>query len=74
MTNIGLPVPPGFIITTEACKDFTRLGQKFPEGLEDQIREKVMILEKNAWAKASVTKPSPCWFPCVPGRPFPCPA
>jgi pyruvate,orthophosphate dikinase len=46
MTNIGLPVPPGFIITTEACKDFTRLGQKFPEGLEDQIREKVMILEK----------------------------
>ena len=27
MTNIGLPVPPGFIITTEACKDFTRLGQ-----------------------------------------------
>ncbi len=46
MTNIGLPVPPGFIITTEACKDFTRLGQKFPEGLEGQIREKVMILEK----------------------------
>jgi pyruvate,orthophosphate dikinase len=46
MTNIGLPVPPGFIITTEACKDFTRLGQKFPEGLEGQIREKVMIMEK----------------------------
>jgi pyruvate,orthophosphate dikinase len=51
MTNIGLPVPPGFIITTEACKDFTAMGQKFPEGLEGQIREKVIILEKRLGEK-----------------------
>ena len=46
MTNIGLPVPPGLIITTDACKDFTALGQKFPDGLEEEIREKVKGLEK----------------------------
>ncbi|MHB8985143.1 MAG: pyruvate, phosphate dikinase [Eubacteriales bacterium] len=46
MTNIGLPVPPGLIITTEACKDFTSLGQKFPNGLEDEVREKFKELEK----------------------------
>ena len=45
MTNIGLPVPPGIIITTEACKDFTMLGKKFPAGLEEQIREKIKVLE-----------------------------
>ncbi len=45
MTNIGLPVPPGLTITTEACKDFIALGKKFPEGLEEQVREKVKVLE-----------------------------
>jgi pyruvate,orthophosphate dikinase len=47
MTNIGLPVPPGVIITTEACKDFTRLGQKFPPGMEEQVRGKISLLEEN---------------------------
>ncbi len=45
MTNIGLPVPPGIIITTEACKEFSSLGQKFPAGLEEQVKEKILILE-----------------------------
>lgn len=45
MTNIGLPVPPGLIITTEACRDFTVLGQKFPAGLEDEVKEKIKLLE-----------------------------
>ncbi|MBO8136699.1 MAG: pyruvate, phosphate dikinase [Desulfotomaculum sp.] len=46
MTNIGLPVPPGFVITTEACRDFYNAGQKFPEGLEEQTLEKVKFLEE----------------------------
>lgn len=46
MTNIGLPVPPGFIITTEACREFYRCGQQFPPGLEDQVREMMGVLEK----------------------------
>ncbi|MCL6634342.1 MAG: pyruvate, phosphate dikinase [Peptococcaceae bacterium] len=46
MTNIGLPVPPGLIITTEACKDFTALGRQFPEGMEEQVKEKIKVLEE----------------------------
>jgi len=51
MTNIGLPVPPGLTVTTEACKDFTELGQKFPEGLEDQVKAKISILEQRLGKK-----------------------
>ncbi|HOV80101.1 MAG TPA: pyruvate, phosphate dikinase [Bacillota bacterium] len=46
MTKIGLPVPPGIIVTTEACKDFSALGRKFPPGLEEQISEKIKVLEE----------------------------
>jgi pyruvate,orthophosphate dikinase len=45
MTRLGFPVPPGFTITTEACKDYLRTGG-FPEGLWDQIVEAVERLEK----------------------------
>lgn len=51
MTNIGLPVPPGLIITTEACKDFNSLGRKFPAGLEDQVKEKITVLEERLGRK-----------------------
>ncbi|HHP51336.1 MAG TPA: pyruvate, phosphate dikinase, partial [Moorella mulderi] len=46
MTNIGLPVPPGFTITTEACNEYNRLGKKFPPGLEEQVLESLKILEE----------------------------
>jgi pyruvate,orthophosphate dikinase len=46
MTNIGLPVPPGIIITTEACNQFYLEGKQFPPGLEDQVREYIKILEE----------------------------
>ncbi|MBR4748183.1 MAG: pyruvate, phosphate dikinase [Abditibacteriota bacterium] len=36
MTNIGLPVPPGFTITTETCNDYTKLG-KLPDGLWEEV-------------------------------------
>ncbi len=45
MTNIGLPVPPGFTITTETCILFNELGKKYPEGLEKQIDENLKKLE-----------------------------
>lgn len=56
MTNIGLSVPPGIIITTEACKDFTRLGQKLPPGLEEQVREKIKTLEEKIGRRFGDTK------------------
>ncbi|MBL8172351.1 MAG: pyruvate, phosphate dikinase [Acidobacteria bacterium] len=37
MTNAGLPVPPGFTITTEACNAYYAEGEKFPEGMWDQV-------------------------------------
>ena len=37
MTRAGLPVPPGFTITTEACNAFYEGGQTFPEGMWDQV-------------------------------------
>ncbi|HEY2825693.1 MAG TPA: PEP/pyruvate-binding domain-containing protein, partial [Gemmatimonadales bacterium] len=33
MTNLGLPVPPGFTITTDACKAYMADGNQLPEGL-----------------------------------------
>ncbi|MEW5733348.1 MAG: pyruvate, phosphate dikinase [Thermodesulfobacteriota bacterium] len=46
MTNIGLPVPPGFTITTEVCTEFLSLGRKYPEGLSDEVDKAVTKLEK----------------------------
>src|SRR5680860_266293 len=46
MTNLGLPVPPGFTITTDACNAFREAGQQFPEGLLDQVAEHQKKLEE----------------------------
>ncbi len=46
MTNIGLPVPPGFTISTEACIAYYEAGGRFPDGLEEQIFERLAVVEK----------------------------
>jgi pyruvate,orthophosphate dikinase len=46
MTNLGVPVPPGFTITTEVCTAFYDGGRQYPAGLEDQIREGVAYVER----------------------------
>jgi len=46
MTKLGLPVPPGFTITTDVCKQYYKLGQKFPETLEAEMRSTLRILER----------------------------
>ncbi|HBX22856.1 MAG TPA: pyruvate, phosphate dikinase [Desulfotomaculum sp.] len=46
MTNIGLPVPPGIIVTTQACIQFYNENRQFPPGMEDQVREKMSTLEE----------------------------
>ena len=45
MTNIGLPVPPGFTISTETCNLFYELGKKWPEGLWEQVLSNLEKLE-----------------------------
>ncbi len=51
MSNLGLPVPPGFTITTEACNDYVQLGEVYPEGLTDEVREHLARLEQNMGKK-----------------------
>jgi pyruvate, orthophosphate dikinase len=46
MTQLGLPVPAGFTITTEACRDAMARGGEFPDGLEDEVGEHVARLEE----------------------------
>ncbi len=51
MTNIGVPVPPGFTITTEVCTEFYKNGRKLPKGLDDEIKAAVTKMEKLVGAK-----------------------
>ncbi|MDJ0905575.1 MAG: pyruvate, phosphate dikinase [Woeseiaceae bacterium] len=57
MTQIGLNVPPGFVITTEACLDYLE-GGGLPDGLLDQVREQIGRLEK-ATGKSFGSGPDP---------------
>jgi len=51
MTRAGMPVPPGFTITTEACRAYLAHGGKFPPGLWDQVTAALKVLERNAGKK-----------------------
>ena len=51
MTNAGLPVPPGFTITTEACNSYYAAGEKFPDGLWDEIISAMKQVEESAGKK-----------------------
>ncbi len=46
MTNAGIPVPPGFTITTDTCIDFVEAGGQFPDGLEDEVLDSLHKLEE----------------------------
>ena len=46
MTQAGLPVPPGLIVTTEACNAFYLNGKKFPEGMWEQVVDALGEIEK----------------------------
>ncbi|MGC8837779.1 MAG: PEP/pyruvate-binding domain-containing protein, partial [Anaerolineae bacterium] len=46
MTKAGLPVPPSFTITTEACNAYFAAGRKFPEGMWEQTLEAMKVLER----------------------------
>ena len=46
MTRLGLPVPPGFTITTEACLEYNENHGKLPKGLMEEVKTNLKILEK----------------------------
>lgn len=46
MTNLGLPIPPGFTVTTEACTDYYNNGKTISEEIQKQIFDALAILEE----------------------------
>jgi len=51
MTRIGVPVPPGFTATTQACNAYLKSGEKFPEGMWEQELEAMKSVEKTTGRK-----------------------
>ena len=45
MSRVGLPVPPGFTITTKACLEFVRSGRTFPAGLQAEVEARLRAVE-----------------------------
>src|SRR5450631_2440893 len=46
MTRAGLPVPPGFTITTQACNDYFANGERLPDGLWDDVLAAIREVEQ----------------------------
>ena len=68
MTRIGVPVPPGFTVTTEACNAYSA-GGKFPEGMWDQMMEALAVTEKDTGKKFGDSK-NPLLVSCRSGAKF----
>jgi pyruvate,orthophosphate dikinase len=51
MTNLKIPVPSGFTITTEACNEFFNAGKKYPSGMWEQVLENLKKIEKTMGPK-----------------------
>jgi pyruvate,orthophosphate dikinase len=51
MTRIGVPVPPGFTVTTQACNAFLANENTFPEGMWDQVKKAMAATEKKTGKK-----------------------
>ncbi|MCI0788803.1 MAG: pyruvate, phosphate dikinase [Chloroflexi bacterium] len=47
MARLGLPVPPGFVISTQVCRDYLTKNQTLPEGLEEAVKDNLRQLEKS---------------------------
>jgi pyruvate,orthophosphate dikinase len=69
MTRIGVPVPPGFTVTTEACNAYLAAGEQFPEGLWEQELEALRSIEE-ATGKKFGDPANPLLVSCRSGAKF----
>ena len=69
MTRLGIPVPPGFVITTEACNAFLDQGDQFPEGMWEQVLDALAKTEQSAGRKFGDPK-DPLLVSCRSGAKF----
>jgi len=51
MSNLGIPVPPGFTISTEVCTSFYANKRRFPQGLKEQVQKNLIKVEKAMGAR-----------------------
>ena len=69
MTKLKLPVPPGLIVTTEACNAFLAAGERLPKGMWDEIVKAVGALER-ATGKSFSDPNNPLLVSCRSGARF----
>ena len=69
MVRIGVPVPPGFTVSTEACNAYLDSGETFPEGLKEQILEALKSVEEST-GKRFGDKKNPLLISCRSGGKF----
>ena len=69
MVRIGVPVPSGFIITTEACNEYLSLGERLPEGLWSQLGDAIAFIEKST-GKTFGDPQNPLLLSCRSGAKF----
>mgnify|MGYP001813010858 CR=1 FL=1 len=69
MMRIGLPVPPGFTVTTEACKAYLDAGGTFPEGMWDEVLKGLVAIEDETGKKFGANT-NPLLLSCRSGAKF----
>lgn len=69
MSSIGLPVPPGFIITTKACNEYRKTGRHWPAGLKENVKFAMKNLQKVTGAEFG-SKTNPLLVSVRSGAPF----
>jgi len=68
-TRLGIPVPPGFTVSTEGCKDYLAAAENFPAGLWEQALEAITSLEEQTGKKFGDIK-NPLLVSCRSGARF----
>ena len=68
MAGLGMPVPPGFTLTTEVCTYYYDHGRKYPAELKGQVDDRVLRVP------VAATRRTRCSCPAGRARGSPCPA
>ena len=74
MANLGLPVPPGFTISTEVCTYFYANQKSYPKELEAQVKDALAAVARIAGRTLRRCRTIRCWSRCAPARAPRCPA
>ena len=73
MSNLGLPVPPGFTITTEVCTYYYDHGRAYPQELKARSSRRSPTSASSRAAPSAMPRIR-CWSPSAPAPAPPCPA